>query len=473
MTAIANSNGNRNARLIGLALTTALASATLTGCATSSAHPASLSASKASAALADGKHDKAVENAEKAVIADGRNPAYRTMLGSAYLQSGRFASAATEFDNAIKLGDTSGRTALSLALALSADGKYPQALAVLDANRGTIAASDLGLAYSLSSRPDQGINILTEAVRGGENTAKVRQNLAYSYALAGRWREARVMASEDVPADKVGDRMAEWAQYVQPEAYRERVAALLSVPVNQADPGEPVQLALANYPTSEQLAAQTAPVPAPVPAAIAQADIPAPAVAVSQPAANAELPPVGDPVDASVAGTPVYQAKGADAPSEAPNTFQTAFQSPDEARAAAPQPEIDTARFIAKPAVEKTVSRTAAVTSRPLLAQTDTGAVSGGHLVQLGSFSSEAGAKRAWGIYVKRYPQLASHDMVITRALVGGKNYWRVSAAGYDLASSRAMCGHVKESSADGCFAYAGNHPLPGALGDGTRFAMR
>ena len=470
MTVTATSNGNRSARLIGLALTTALASAALTGCAASSAPPASLSANRASAALADGNHDKAIRNAEAAVLADGRNPAFRATLGAAYLQAGRFGSAATEFDNAIKLGDNSGRTALSLALALAADAKYPQAVAVLDANQGTIAPSDLGLAYSLSARPDQGINVLTNAVRGGENTAKVRQNLAYSFALAGRWREARLMAAEDVPADKLGDRMAEWAQYVQPDAYRTRVAALLSVPANLADPGEPVQLALANYPTSEQLAAQTAPAPAsaPVPEAVAQAELP-PAAASPAPAVGGELPPIGDPVDASVAATTVYQAKGADAPS----TFQTAFQSPEEASAATPQPEVDSARFIARPAAQKAASRTAAVTTREIVAENGATAAAGSHLVQLGSFSSEAGAKRAWTIYVKRYPQLASHDMVITRAMVRGKNYWRVSAAGYDLASSRAMCGQVKESSGEGCFAYAEDHPLPGAIGDGTRFAMR
>jgi Flp pilus assembly protein TadD len=472
MTSSATSNGNRNVRLLGLALTTALASATLTGCAASSAPLASVSADKASAALAQGKHSQAIEHAEAAVQADGRNAAYRATLGAAYMEAGRFGSAATEFDAAIKLGDTAPRTALSLALALAADGKYPQAAAVLDDNQGKIAPSDLGLAYSLSGQPDQGINVLTNAVRGGENTAKVRQNLAYSYALAGRWREARLMAAQDVPPDKVGDRMAEWAQYAQPQAYRERVAALLSVPVNYTDPGEPVQLALANYPTAEQLAASdAAPAPAPLaqpaaPAAVAYAD------AAPAPAANEELPPIGDPVDSSVAGTPVYEAKGADAP-DAPSTFQTAFQSPEEAAAAIPAPSVDSARFIARPVIERNTSHPTASTSRNLFAQNDSTSVAGGHLVQLGSFSSEAGAKRAWGIYVKRYPELASHDMVITRAMVRGKNYWRVSAAGYDLASSRAMCGHVNSTSADGCFAYAESHPMPGAIDDGTRFAMR
>lgn len=475
MTATANSTGNRNARLIGLALTTALASATLTGCAASSAPPASFSASKAQSALADGKDSKAIEHAEAAVMADGRNASYRAVLGAAYLEAGRFASAATAFDDAIKLGDSSPRTALSLALALTADHKYNQAIAVLNDNENSIAASDLGLAYSLAGRPSTGVNILTNALRGGENTPKVRQNLAYSFALAGRWREARLMAAEDVPADKVGDRMAEWAQDVQPTAYRQRVAALLSVPVDKADPGEPVELALANFPSAVQLAAQatnSSPAPAPAPQAVAQASAPAVAAHSDRnppPVASAELPPLGQPVASSDAGTPVYQAKG----SQAPSNFQAAFRSPEEAEAAAPTPapEVDSGRFITKPVVERTKSRVAAVTSRDVFTASNN--TEGTHLVQLGSFSSEAGARRAWGIYVKRYPELSNHDMVITRAVVRGKNYWRVSAAGYDAAGSRAMCGHVNNVSDEGCFAYAEDHPLPGAIDDGQRFAMR
>ena len=62
--------------------------------------------------------------------------------------------------------------------------------------------------------------------------------------------------------------------------------------------------------------------------------------------------------------------------------------------------------------------------------------------------------------------------MVITEALVKGKRYWRVSAAGYDRASSSAMCGRVK-SRGEGCFAYAESRPLPGAIDTGVRMAMR
>jgi hypothetical protein len=35
------------------------------------------------------------------------------------------------------------------------------------------------------------------------------------------------------------------------------------------------------------------------------------------------------------------------------------------------------------------------------------------------------------------------------------------------------MCGRVKSSGGDGCFAYAEGRPLPGAIDNGTRLALR
>jgi hypothetical protein len=92
--------------------------------------------------------------------------------------------------------------------------------------------------------------------------------------------------------------------------------------------------------------------------------------------------------------------------------------------------------------------------------------------VQLGSFGSEQGARRAWNIYTKKYPELAAHDMVITEAVVRGKHYWRVSAAGFGRATASSMCGKVR-SVGQGCIAYAEGRPLPGAVDRGIRMARR
>ncbi len=454
-------------RMIGFAVTTAIAGVMLSGCATGKAPPAALSASQAQTALAKGKPARAIESAEAAVLADPRNAAYRAVLGAAYLDSGRFASATTSFDDAMKLGDTSARTALSLALSLAASGKQAEAVSVLNDYQGDIAKSDLGLAFSLSGYPERGIAVLSDAIRGGENTAKTRQNLAYSYALAGRWKEARLMAAEDVPADQVSERIGEWAAQVHPGLYQSRVAALLGVPAGAKDAGQPVALALNNNPSIEQLAAEaTNAAPAELPPVAAQK---APAMAVAtQPAFAApspqtlELPPVGDaPAVAGVTARP--------APAAPRDTFSSAFaETPSAPMFAAI--DNDASAFV------KAAPAKAAKASRPMKSSQGallrTAAADGTHLVQLGSFASEAGAKRAWNIYTKRYPELAAHDMVVTEAVVKGKRYWRVSAAGFDRSSSNSMCGRVKTSGA-GCFAWAEGRPLPGAVDTGVRMALR
>ena len=55
--------------------------------------------------------------------ADPRNAGYRAVLGAAYLETGRFASAATAFGDALDLGDQDPRTVLSYALAKVATGR--------------------------------------------------------------------------------------------------------------------------------------------------------------------------------------------------------------------------------------------------------------------------------------------------------------------------------------------------------------
>lgn len=445
-------------RMIGFAVTTALAAGLVSGCATKAAPRADLSASKAEAALASGKYDKAVSHAEAAVLAEPHNAAYRAMLGSAYLDAGRFGSAATSFDDAMKLGDSSTRTALSLALALTGEAKYNEAVAVLNDWENEIAPADLGLAFALAGQPERGIHVMSNAIRSGDNTPKIRQNLAYSYALAGRWREARLMAEQDVPADQVGARIEEWATMAQPQAWQYRVAALIGAPAGVADGGQPMQLALANNPSVEQLATE----------ASAYADVEL-ATAPSQPAfaypaTNRELPPIGDAApDVEVTN---YQAPRTSEPSD----FQSAFATIAPSGGSLAQVTQDALRFAQQPVVQTVAVRQGAT---PRIAQAAAAKQADGtHLVQLGSFASEQGARRAWGIYAKRYPELSDHQMVISEAVVRGKHYWRVSAAGYGQSSSRAMCGQVKNSG-EGCFAYAEGRPLPGAIDTGVRMAMR
>lgn len=491
-------------RLTGLAFGTAMASVLLAGCATTFPQSADASATAAQAAMAEGRHDRALRLAEQAVQADPHNAANRALLGKAYLDAGRFASAEATYTDAMMLGDNSPRTALSLALALTAQAKYTEAGALLNAWEGRLPVADLGLALALAGQPDRGIHLMTNAIRGGDDTVKMRQNLAYAYAVAGRWRESRLMAAQDVPADQVGARMEQWAAMASPEAYEQRVARLLGVPAGVRDAGQPLHLALSNTPTPQQLAAEaTALAAAETPAAAMPALDAAPAIAAPSamtiPASARELPAVGNASLAELAPVsalaPVAAPQAARAPSS--TSFAQAFsgetQSPSPVSASAPV--LDASSFAvaerasstaapraAAPATnryaaaaqprdsDQAAATAASPSASPLLRRAS---ADGSHLVQLGSFSSEQGARRAWGIYVSRHPELANHEMVITEAVVNGRRYFRVSAGGFDRSASRAMCSRVNARSGDGCISWAAASPLPGAVDRGIRMARR
>lgn len=396
---------NRAARLV---MSTALAAGVLTGCASGGAHPDKY-ASSAQAALAKGTTTAAIDNAEKAVLADPRNAAYRVLLGNAYLKAGRFESARQAYDDSMELGEDSSRTALSLALADIALGRHAEAIDTLNSYRDSIAASDYGLALALAGQPQQGAQVLAQALRGGENTPKVRQNLALAYALAGQWREARTMAAQDVPASELGDRMEQWALMGYSERTRHRVAGLLGVPL-RGDTGQPQALALANFPATEQLAAEAA--------------------TRAEPAAAPAL------AEAAVRELPATEPE-----SPAPSLADSSSQSQQAQLALIDLPA-------SQPAASQPYARPAAVPARkkvPAAKPVAAPAKAGTHLVQLGSFSTPEGARRAWRHYTARNPELKGFTNVTTKVSVNGKAFWRVQAAGFGgQASANSMCGSVK-----------------------------
>ncbi|RJY09117.1 SPOR domain-containing protein [Aurantiacibacter aquimixticola] len=473
--------------MIGFGMTTAMAAVMLSGCAGHPGAQANVSTAQAQQAVDNG-YTQAVQAAEAAVAAEPRNAAHRMRLGNAYLEAGRFASASASFQDAMALGDTSPRAALSLSLALTGQARYSESAALLNEYEGDIYAADLGLALALSGQPDRGIHILSNAIRGGDNTVKVRQNLAYAYAVAGRWREARMMASQDIPAHEVGTRMTEWAQMASADAYQARIANLLGVPAGIRDGGQPTHLALANTVPTQLAEAPTAAAPAPMAMA-------APAERISLPVSGGELPSVGAPdsryetvaqpaarrsqpesfANAFADTAPVAEVERSDEfvtrpvvqPASRELAVAASAPAPRATAPAATAPRtsaITAARDITQPALVRSKRASAPVTD---IASDPT------HLVQLGSFSSQASAERAWGIYVERYPELADRQMVITQAVVRGRNYWRVSAGGFDNASSDAMCDRVDAASGDGCISWAASSPLPGAVDTGVRLARR
>lgn len=403
---------NIHARTAGLAVCSAMAAALLTGCA---GYPALAGAPVTSGEMAGdatvapsgAERDAQIAKAERRVGKSPRDAGARAELAQAYLAAGRFESAIQTFDDALSLGEESPRSGLGLALAYMGAGRNAEALTVLGRWRNQIPASDLGLAIALAGQPAQGVGLLSDALRGGDDSPKTRQNLAYAYALDGRWTESRVVASQDVPADQLDARISEWASRARPEQHQARIAALLAAPV-RSDPGQPAALALNGAAPEARLASVEASEPL--------AELP-PAIAASEPAA---IP----------AALETYTAEAQ---------------------------EVASAKFVSQPKVQRVA------TSRNVVADSFAGTGKGSsHLVQLGSFRTLEGAKRAWGIFVARNPALKDHQMRITEAEVHGRRYFRVAAEGFDRSSARALCSTVKQRGG-ACFAYAGARTLPGA----------
>ena len=432
---------------LGYVAASAIAVAALGGC-SGSAHLARAGTyGERDAVRAKHGADKGVTSAEREVARSPQNASLRSALGLAYLQAGRFDSATSAFDDAVRLGENSPRTALSLALAKIGAGRGREAIAILDNSRDSIPAGDLGLALALAGEGSRGVAILTDALRGGDNSAKLRQNLAYAYALDGRWREARTMMEQDVPADLVDRRISEWAMQGKAEDYQKRVAGLLGAPV-RSDPGLPQQLALVDSAPVEKIAAE---------ATAAQPQ------SVAQPvSASDELPPAGEipPTVPSVAMasetipapapyTPVAETAPVVQPAET-TSFANAFDAPAT-------PVLQASNAWRTPRAARRTARVVLPAAKPVVTRT------GSHLVQLGSFSSPQGARRGWGILTARNPRLREYRMVITPAVVNSKNFWRVAAAGFDANAAVGMCSMVRNRGGV-CFAYAANRVPAGAL---------
>ena len=400
-------------------------------------------AKKAEKALAKGKAERALTYAELAVEADMQNRDYRSLLARIYMSQGRFVAAERSLMDVMELGQVDPRTVISLSLARIALGNVDSAISLVEANRSIIPVSDYALTLALAGRSGDAIVILTDAIRTDNATARTRQNLALAYALDGRWREARVMASQDMAQTQVNERIAEWAQFARPEAYTLRVAGLLKVRPNLADTGQPVRLALN----------------AVAPVGLAQAEIPAAAEMAAPFPFVAELAAVGP---APVADSAGFAAVEADVKIAEPAAV---------AIVAAEAPLIKAQAGPAKSASAPAAVKLALVdvpASKPA-------SVSGSHLVQLGAFSSSAAAEAAWGKLSKRYGVLGGLNSASSAVTVNGKKLFRLAAAGFgNAAAANAACSQIK-SQGGVCLVRSngGETPVRMAKAAGSRIASR
>lgn len=372
-------------------------------------------AQKSEKLLVKGQIDKALTYAEAAVEGDLRNVEYRALLARIYMQQGRFVAAERTLMDVVELGQVDPRTIVSLALAKTAQGKVESAISLVDAHRAMLPASDYGLALALAGDNKRAVDVLVDAIRSNNETARTRQNLALAYALDNRWREAQVMASQDMPQTVVDQRIVQWAQFARPGAYEVRVAGLLGVKA-QADTGQPVRLALNAAPTDVQMASVAAPE--------------TPAIAMAGPVG--ELAAIGAaPVDFGYsAEEDVKVALAVPAP---------AFEAPLIKAPEGPSKAVETA---AKAPVKLALADTRPVnTAKP---------VAGTHLVQLGAYSSPGNAKNAWGKLQSKYGVLQGFDSASSSVTVNGKKLTRLAATGFgNKASADAACRAIKAKGGD------------------------
>lgn len=411
-------------------------------------------ARKAEAAFAKGQIAKALPYAEQAVEQDLANREYRDLLARIYMADGRFKSAERTLMDVMELGQVDPRTVVSLALTRIAQGRVESAIALIEANRSIVPASDYGLTLALAGQSGRAVDILTDAIRTDSASARTRQNLALAYALDGRWRESRIMAVQDMSQDQVNLRIAEWAQYARPGAYEARVAGLLKV-TPQADAGQPVRLALANV--TNNLAQVELPV---------QADV---VVASIDP--NQELAAVGPAPASQSAGflAADEDVRVAIAPVTAPTPL---FEAPLIAAAKGPTKTASVPEIISKPvmAPEKPVKFALAIVEpEPSSARQ----VGGTHLVQLGAFSTAANAKRAWSKFSERYGILSGFSSASSTVNVNGKTLTRVAASGFgNKAAADAVCKQIKVSGGD-CIVRSMSSPVRLASSAGRNVAVR
>ncbi len=483
------------------ALSAALAASLLTtACANSgSVEPRKLSdfrdkkvklglATRALAAMQAKNYPLAVEMAEAAVDGTPNDAGFRALLGNAYFANGRFASAEQAYKDSLSIYGGQPQVALKLLLVKIGQGKNAEAVGFADTARAMLDPADYALAIALAGRPEAAIDVLRQvAERGGD--ARVRQNLALSYGLAGDWTNARVIASQDVPANQIDARIQQWMTLANPSGGVNKVAAMLGVTPAALDPGQPVRLALVKDdgvrtaqvreiaptasvaapaavalapiggampapPAAEPLIAVNAPLSAKVaidaPAKVATTALAAVPVAIEEPIEmgtgrlTVKLPQARPALKAPAFTAMASVAIPIAAPHSAPAPQRSQEPKGDEPFAfvevrkpAAPVAErpvkLASVELPARPAVptlaaKKPASRSVAV-------------------VQLGAFSDTKAVERAWNAASKRHARLDNYRPM--SALYRGSKgaLYRLSVGGFDSTrDAYALCTSIKQS---------------------------
>lgn len=441
--------------ILKLAASTMVISATLTGCgpfgggsvASSSSKPATAKdgakyAKKAEKALAKGQVEKAIVYAERSVAGVGSDPETRALLGQSYMAAGRFYSAERSFLDAMELGKRDARTILSLSLSQLAQGKANKAKQLIENNRQFIPTADYGLALALAGDTKTAIAALEEAIRSSNVTGRTRQNLGLAYALDGRWREAKLMAMQDMTPATVDSRIMQWAQMARPDAYEVRVASLLNVQPVANDPGQPIGLALNAAPAMPAVAASTPAEDYTREVASFDRDLALPAVGPA-PGTDSDVDFTAKENNVTVTKVAIPASKPAETASDVKSAPETAEKSLVVEAADAPKPAPKAAPV--KTAAAQAISAVKPIMQKIAFTPRARSISNGKHLVQLGVFSSPENVKRAWGILSTQNEDLAAFEYASSPISRNGKTLYRLAAMGFgNEQSAKDMCTGIK-----------------------------
>ncbi|HEX5258236.1 MAG TPA: tetratricopeptide repeat protein [Sphingomicrobium sp.] len=394
----------------------------------------------------------AIDYAEKAVEHSPDDAGFRALLGNAYFAAGRFSSAEAAYKDALTIYSNQPQVVLRLALVETALGKKDQAVAFLHAGQSVLDASNYGLALAVAGEHDEAIEVLDSAARQPGADATVRQNLALAHALAGDWTEARTIAAQDVPGDKLDARIRDWMQLASPKKPSDQVAALTGVTPSAVDQGQPVRLALRK---TDTMLAQAAPAPAPV----AQAT-PAPAPQVAQAAPPPPPAPQPAPTFAEAVAAPTPAPQPAPAVAPAPSVAKAlvseaasiATQTTTMLATAAHKAEATVAAFMpnrAPPAAKPKARHIAAAVHHG----------NSGVVMQVASYRSPQQVSAGWSNLTQRFPALRAYLPLRARFDSPKGTFWRLSIQGFgNEREAIARCNLLK-SRGGRCF-------VRGAAGD-------
>jgi len=414
-------------------------------------------ATRAQAALSSGDVKTAIDLAERAVENTPNDAGFRGLLGNCYFAAGRFASAETAYRDSLSLLGTQPQVVLKLALVQIAQGKAASASGLLEEARNLLDPSDYGLAVALAGRPDDAVAVLNQAARLTAADARVRQNLALAYGLAGDWTMARTIASQDVPAAQLEARLQQWMIMATPTRSSDQVAALTGVTPAAADPGQPVRLALNPAPAEQRVAQasipQVQPQPAYQPASVAEVPAEAP-VAMPEPMPAeevAQVPPmrVEAPEPEVVAAVQSLIEPAPVAPAEIPAVEvlpaiadAVAVEAPIlPAVAEAGAVEAPIVPAVAKPVDKLPTSFDAPVQTASYVTISDTVRRAAERsrkpkgnsksVVQLGAYSSPERVTVAWNRITMKYPALRDYTPMRARFNGPKGTVWRLSIKGF------------------------------------------